>query len=105
VDQWVQDQQLAVHQRMNDRMLTLISLKNQFRPGPLGPTESKRVYTALYDLDAFHPDGLGGNGPSATVSTVRHPDPLCADAPDLLLKAMDWVGRNVLGAPQRKRSR
>jgi Fe-S-cluster containining protein len=93
VDQWVQNQQLAVHQRMNDRMLTLISLKNQFRPGPLGPSESKRVYTALYDLDAFHAG-------QAAASAIRVADPPGKDEPQALLQAMDWVCKNVLGVPQ-----
>ena len=98
VDQWVQDQQLAVHQRMNDRMLALISLKNQFRPGPLGPTESKRVYTALYDLDAFRAE-------PAAAAAARPAAPRAGGDPEALLQAMDWVGKNVLGAPHGEDSR
>jgi Fe-S-cluster containining protein len=56
VDDWVDDQQLATHNRMNDKMLALISRKNRFRPGPLMPAEKKRIFTALYDLDAFRND-------------------------------------------------
>jgi Fe-S-cluster containining protein len=32
VDEWIDDQQIAAHNRMNDMMLELISLKNRFRP-------------------------------------------------------------------------
>lgn len=90
VDQWVRDQQLAVHQRMNDRMLALISLKNQFRPGPLGPADGRRVYTALYDLDAFHAE-------QAAAPAVRPAEPAATDDTGPLLQAMDWVCKNVLG--------
>jgi uncharacterized protein len=90
VDQWVQDQQLAAHQRMNDRMLALISLKNQFRPGPLGPAEARRVYTALYDLDAFH-------AKQASAPAARPTEPPGADGTEPLLQAMNWVCKNVFG--------
>ena len=92
VDKWVDEQQLVTHNRMNDKMLELISRKNRFRPGPLMPAEKKRVYTAMYDLDAFRSDPYyGDNRVTATAETQS----MTADL-DLLLVAMDWVRENIL---------
>jgi Fe-S-cluster containining protein len=88
---WVDDQQITDHNRMNDNMLELISLKNRFRPGPLMPSEKKRIYTALYDLDAFgnDPSDRDRNGSlSAYARTLGRPG--TGDL-DLLLVAMGWV--------------
>ena len=45
VDEWVDDQQIATHNRMNDMMLELISLK---KPIPAGPADAIRKKTDLY---------------------------------------------------------
>jgi Fe-S-cluster containining protein len=101
VDQWVQDQQLAAHNLENDRMLALISEKNRHRPGPLTPTASKQVYTALYDLDTFR-DRL----PSIDdiVETADGPQVIAHARRDelaLLHLAMDWVRKAIFtGLPQ-----
>jgi len=98
VEEWVDDQQLATHNRMNDIMLELISRKKQFRPGPLMPFERKRIYTALYDLDAFRDDPSYRDsilGASADTQSKT-------GALDLLLVAMDWVRENVLTPSPRK---
>jgi Fe-S-cluster containining protein len=92
VDKWIDDQQLATHNRINDKMLALISRKKRFRPGPLMPAEKKRVYTALYDLDAFGRDPFYKvSGMTAAAET----HPIDADL-DLLHVAMEWVRENVL---------
>jgi len=92
VDQWVDDQQIATHNRMNDRMLELISVKNRLRPGILPPSEANRVYTALYDLDAFRkelPTLFAGEG------TTGFSDKALSDDRELLCCAMDWVHRQI----------
>ena len=96
VDGWVDDQQIAAHNRMNDNMLELISLKNRFRPGPLMPSEKKRIYTALYDLDTFGNDPLYGD---RNVSTTADTQPFGRSGTgdlDLLRVAMDWVRKYLL---------
>lgn len=90
ITQWVDDQQLTIHNRMNDMMLTLISLKNRFRPGQLIPSETKRIYTALYDLDAFY-ESLYNRCDSVATSAEPRTDDL-----NLLIVAMNWVRENVL---------
>jgi len=92
VGEWVDSQQIAAHNRMNDKMLGLISRKNRFRPGPLRPSQRKRIYTALYDLDAFRNDPFYRNG---TLATNADTQAKTSDL-DLLLGAMDWVRKNLL---------
>ena len=96
VNQWVEDQQIATHNRMNDMMLELISLKKRFRPGPLKPSEKNRVFTALYDLDAFRRVLFEGNNTFATRTDTDTLDRPNTGDLDLLLVAMEWVLKNVL---------
>lgn len=92
VDQWVDDQQLFTYNRMNDKMLALISCKNRFRPGPLMPAERRRIHTALYDLDAFRIDPLFVDSNAVAIAETQS----IAGELDLLLVAMDWVRENIL---------
>lgn len=96
IDKWVDSQQIAMHNRMNDLMLELISLKNRFRPGPLMPSESERVTTALYDLDAFCEELFAGNRTLTTPSLNQRPQRSETDDLNMLLIAMDWVRKNIL---------
>ncbi|MGA6926268.1 MAG: YkgJ family cysteine cluster protein [Desulfosarcina sp.] len=86
VADWVEDQQLETHNRMNDLLLELISLKNRLRPGPLSPVARQQAYTALYDLDVFEKMHVS-NGAL----------PHASDA-DLLSAAMNWI-KDHLFAP------
>ena len=92
VDQWVDDQQIAAHNRMNDRMLALISAKNRLRPGILPPSEANRVYTALYDVDAFRRDMQTQNADEGTAGLPEGAD---TDDEKLLGFAMDWVRKQI----------
>ena len=53
VRDWVTDQGLEPFNRANDRMIELISLKQQIMPGPLSGTMKEKFILALYDLDRF----------------------------------------------------
>lgn len=53
VKEWMEDQALADYNRMNDRMLKIISLKNQRHPDPLDVKSQYLFRLALYDLDGF----------------------------------------------------
>ena len=56
VTTWIDDQEIAEHNRMNDMLLELIAHKHRVHPGPLPPTVAKQIKTALYDLDTFRND-------------------------------------------------
>jgi Fe-S-cluster containining protein len=53
VQQWMQGQEIAIYNEINDQLMQIISLKNQLMPGPLDLKSSHLFYTALYDLDNF----------------------------------------------------
>jgi Fe-S-cluster containining protein len=104
VDEWIDDQQIAAHNRMNDMMLELISLKNRFRPKALTPSEKKQVYTALYDLDTFRDKWFNKNSAVTVTASSRRFDRSPTSDLDLLIVAMDWVKDNLCnpspGKPQ-----
>lgn len=111
VDEWVDDQQIATHNRMNDMMLELISLKNRSRPGPLMPSETNRIYRALYDLDSFRndqcnqcnkDDSLATSLDTRTDSLTIVAERAIADDLELLRVAINWVKDNVLCVPPEK---
>ncbi|MCP4671221.1 MAG: YkgJ family cysteine cluster protein [Desulfobacula sp.] len=53
VREWLKGQNVAKHNRENDRLMELISLKNQVLPGKLEGALFDKFYLALYDLDEF----------------------------------------------------
>lgn len=53
VKQWLKGQNVDKHNKENDKLLELISLKNQIMPGKLEGAQSDIFYLALYDLDEF----------------------------------------------------
>ncbi|MDL2328741.1 YkgJ family cysteine cluster protein [Desulfosarcina sp. OttesenSCG-928-A07] len=90
IDTWIADQDMGLHNEINDLLLELISDKNRLHPEPLTPAESQKVYTALYDLDTFRE--LFFSAPSVG----RFASPMAADLARqddraLLKIAMAWV--------------
>ncbi len=51
--QWINVQEIAAYNDINDQLMQIISLKNQLMPGPLDLKSRHLFYTALYDLDNF----------------------------------------------------
>ena len=104
VSSWVADQQIATHNRMNDMMLELISLKNRFRPGPLRPSDQKAVHTALYDLDAFRARIYDGDDMVAIKADAQAIENGRNQDLDLLVVAMAWVRQTILRLPGKESS-
>jgi Fe-S-cluster containining protein len=81
VREWIADQGLSAYNERNDRMMEIIALKNRHMPGKPTREWGDRVYTALYDLDAFcrqmTADGTWNRAP--------------ADDTALYDAALDWV--------------
>ena len=61
VDKWMTDQGLDAYNRSNDELMAFISRKRRSLPGPLTDENRRRVFTALYDLDALR-DHMQKNG-------------------------------------------
>jgi Fe-S-cluster containining protein len=53
VSEWVAGQGLGPYNRMNDRLMEIIRLKNRTVAGPLDLKSQTAFYGALYDLDGF----------------------------------------------------
>lgn len=95
VDAWVEDQQIAAHNRMNDKMLDLISHKNRCRPGPLSPDDYRSVFRALYDLDTFRDRYSNALGDIAPYTDPRDIERAGSDDVALLHIAITWIRRTV----------
>lgn len=53
VQQWIDEQDIAIYNEINDKMMQIISLKNRRMPGVLDLKARHLFFTALYDLDSF----------------------------------------------------
>ncbi len=53
VQQWIDDQEIAIYNDINDKLMQIISLKNSRIPGVLDLKARNLFFTALYDLDSF----------------------------------------------------
>ncbi|MEW6076806.1 MAG: YkgJ family cysteine cluster protein [Thermodesulfobacteriota bacterium] len=94
VRQWVEEQGLAEYNRMNDRMMELISAKNRLAPGrSLSLAEANIFYTGCYDLDRFRKEifetgRLAETGMTGVDLTAAEQDDRA-----LLHLALTWTGR------------
>ena len=53
VKEWLKGQDVGKYNEENDKLMELISLKNQILPGKLEGAGADKFYLALYDLDEF----------------------------------------------------
>jgi len=53
VRQWINDQEIGAYNHINDKLMEIISIKSQLRPGPLDLKSRHLFCMALYDLDNF----------------------------------------------------
>jgi Fe-S-cluster containining protein len=53
VQQWIYDQEIAIYNEINDKLMQIINLKNSRIPGVLDLKARHLFFTALYDLDSF----------------------------------------------------
>ena len=93
VQQWMDGQELALYNDINDQLMQIISLKNRQIPGPLSFKSRHLFYIALYDLDNFRSQikhkGLLDDFPidSATIDNAMEDDLA------LLELGMRWIKR------------
>jgi hypothetical protein len=80
VREWLDGQDVALHNAMNDKLMEMISLKNRIVPGRLDPVESDKFYLACYDIDTFRKQIFEGgllNGldvPQAVLAKIKDDD-------------------------------
>ena len=97
VQQWIEDQAIAVYNEANDKLMQIISLKNRRLPGVLDLKARHMFFTALYDLDGFRcqiaANGLLADGqfePSLIEKALE-------DDMALLEVGMAWVEQVLFG--------
>lgn len=99
VGQWLEGQDVKVHNQHNDKLMELISLKNRILPGKLEGAQSDQFYLALYDLDEFRTRIFD----QALVKDFGLPksffDSLTSDDEALLDFGIEWVKNMLFGIP------
>jgi Fe-S-cluster containining protein len=88
---WVQDQDLAVYNRMNDPLVDIIALKRRGSPGPLSLSRRQMVQQALYDPDRFRRFVLDRPGGDPLTASPAQYERLADDDEVLLDFAYRWV--------------
>ncbi len=91
VQQWMDGQEIEIYNEINDKLMQIISLKNQLRPGPLDLKSRHLFYTALYDLDNFRSQ-IKANGRLEDVDIdAATLNEAMADDLKLLTVGMAWI--------------
>jgi Fe-S-cluster containining protein len=97
VGRWLAGQEVAAHNRNNDKLMELIHLKNRIIPGPLTEDQSNQFFLALYDLDEFRHrifsrDLLGGvTVPAQLIKNIGTSDEALLDL------GLKWVRYQLFG--------
>jgi len=103
ITEWVADQKIAEYNRMNDKMLELISLKNHLLPGPLRPKETERIYRALYDLDTFRTDLFSMESEIEIKLEAQTFERARSSDRELLIAGIQWVGAFLTNLSSKRR--
>ena len=95
VRQWINHQEIAVYNHINDKLMEIISIKSRLLPGPLDLKSRHQVYLALYDLDNFRNQIVNHN---LLDNSEVHPQKLAATETDdtaLLEFGIEWVKQEL----------
>lgn len=93
VEEWVENQGLVPYNEKNDRMMELISLKQQLMPGRLGGDDRKDFELACYDLDAFRDRVADGRISFDETQKAA----ILEDDDALLDNSMIWIRERLFG--------
>lgn len=97
VRDWVTNQGLVDYNRANDRMIELISLKQQIMPGPLSGPQKDMFILGCYDLDRFRA-AIGNEGlvSETTLGGERYRS-IMTDDTALLDFGLEWIAGELFG--------
>jgi Fe-S-cluster containining protein len=97
VEQWLKGQNVDRHNKENDKLMELISLKNKIMPGKLEGLQTDIFYLALYDLDEFRAQIFEKD----LLKSFSIPDGILriitTDDEALLNLGIDWVKYRLFG--------
>ncbi len=91
---WVENQGLSIYNEKNDRMMELISLKQQMRPGRLDGDDRKEFEMACYDLDAFREGVADGT----IAFDADEKAAILKDDDALLGHSITWIRERLFGS-------
>ncbi len=97
VREWLKGQNVEKHNRENDRLMELISLKNQILPGKLEGALSDKFHLALYDLDEFKEQIFNNNFLDEFNITEDIKESIKKDDEALLNLGLSWVKYMLFG--------
>lgn len=97
VKEWIKDQEAAIYNAFNDRLMEIIRLKNQMLPGPLDLRGRQSFRLGLYDLDAFRRHIQEKGVPRSMECDPPGQGPLIEDDLELLTFGHDWVRFELFG--------
>jgi hypothetical protein len=93
VQQWLDEQELALYNEINDKLLQIISLKNTMNPGALDIKSRPMFFTALYDLDNFRSQIIKNDLLADLPIDPSRVDKALENDVALLEVGMEWVER------------
>jgi len=99
-EKWLLEQGLKEYNEMNDRLMTLISLKNRLLPGPLEPRLVRQFCLALYDLDTFRQALFEQNLLEGLNVDEKILEKCRADDVELLKLGLKWIRFRLFGPAQ-----
>ncbi|MGB5750675.1 MAG: YkgJ family cysteine cluster protein [Desulfobacterales bacterium] len=91
VYRWMDGQKIAIYNEINDKLMQIISLKNQLMPGALDLKSRHFFYTALYDLDNFRSQIQKNGLPDNLQVDSMTMDKAMEDDLTLLELGMKWI--------------
>lgn len=97
VREWIKNQDLSEYFAMNDRLMLIISMKNQRRSGPLDPKDRLLFHTALYDLDEFRRQVVEDGLISPLGINAAEMEAIMVDDRRLLEWGHRWVAFSLFG--------
>ena len=97
VRDWVKNQGIRSYNEMNDRMMEIISLKNQVHPTALDFREKHIFHMALYDLDNFRTQVFGNRILEKLNVSPAELDAAGKDDTALLNLGIRWVKYAIFG--------
>lgn len=98
VREWVSDQEMDEYNHHNDRMIELISLKQQLQPGPLDDSQKEKFVMALYNLDLFRAEILTNDLLGEGDSGKEIPELIKSNDIALLDAGMSWIRTQLFGS-------
>ena len=97
VREWIEYQEVAVYNQMNDMFMEIIGLKQRRLPGPLDIKSGLMFHLACYDLDTFRSHILDKDLPGNWNPGPKTLDALKHDDVKLLKLGFKWVKETLLG--------